>query len=240
MAHEQSNRPDADPDKFGLKFDGEKPRWELVPFKQLKDIVFVMGILAQDEKSGNRLKLQNFDKEYIINAVMDLMTGWKQGVKVVNVNDASFHSLSVASAAVFYLLRGKSYSKEELDRTNTIFRWDLFNFKDIEGVVNVYTMGAKKYADNNWQKVSADRYFGAMMRHFMTIKTVNRYDSELGCLHMHQVIWNMIALMWLDEQSIGTERVTGECSHYTLSGDPSGNYVECKVCGKNLTHNIKH
>jgi hypothetical protein len=60
-------------------------------------------------------------------------------------------------------------------------------------------MGAKKYADNNWQKVSADRYFGAMVRHFKAAMIGQRYDAELGCLHLHQVIWNMMALMWLDD-----------------------------------------
>ena len=47
-------------------------------------------------------------------------------------------------------------------------RWDLLHYPQIEKLVKVLTLGAKKYDDNNWIKVpnAEQRYQAALMRHF--------------------------------------------------------------------------
>ena len=201
MAHLQGNNPGDDPTKYGLKFDSEKPRWGLLPTTQLEKVVEVFNMLlpSGESKEYGYLNLKDFDKEVLINVITNRIFSWKNGNKIF-VNKR-YRTLSIIAFEMFLLLRGKPYTDEELNRAKGCYnRWDLINMKDVEGVVNVYTMGAKKYADNNWQKVSPDRYYDALLRHFNTVRTSNRYDSELGCLHMHQAIWNVLSLMWIEDQ----------------------------------------
>lgn len=201
MKHEQSSDPNADASRFGLKFDSEKPRWELVPYRQLLSIIGVANFFRPSGRIQDYpLNVKEFDPKLLMNLIMTEMSQWRLGVKTFK--NTAIPTLAIAAFEVFFLLRGKSYSQEDLTGTTDSVRWDMFDLTDIEGIVDVYTMGAKKYSANNWQRVDPDRYFGAMMRHFRTITTKDIYDSELGCKHLHQVIWNMMALMWTDEQPV--------------------------------------
>jgi len=194
MAHNQGNQPGDDPAIFGLKFDSEKPRWELLPSRQIIDIVKLFRPFI--EVKVDSFNLKKFHRENIINDVIDNIMLFKPGRN----NKFNYNLLSTIAFKIFFLLRGKSYTEEELIRSNSPFRWDLLDMKDLEGIVNVYTAGAKKYADWNWQRVSSERYYDALIRHFSTVRTPDRYDSELGCLHLHQAIWNVISLMWLESR----------------------------------------
>ena len=200
MAHEQGNKPGDDPSKYGLKFDSEKPRWELIPKLELMKIVEVFNPLLPNGKAcGYDFDITKFNRENLINDIFQLIFSYGMGDKSSQLGPR--HSLlTIIAFKIFFLLRNKPYSKEELERSNTGLRWDLLNMKDIECVVNVYTMGARKYADHNWKRVSANRYYDALIRHFSTVRTPDRYDSELGCLHLHQAIWNVISLMWLESR----------------------------------------
>lgn len=48
-------------------------------------------------------------------------------------------------------------------------RWDLLPLRTVEEIVKVYTFGAEKYGDNNWQNLpdGYDRYKAAMFRHLV-------------------------------------------------------------------------
>ena len=187
MAHEQGNQPTDDPSKYGLKFDSEKPRWELLPKHELMRVVDLFTKTLMD--------ITKFNRESLINSIYtDMMT-------LENTHrDFKGRLLCGVAFKLFFLLRNKPYTKEELEVNIDGLRWDLLDMKQVEKVVEVYTMGAKKYEDHNWKKVSAERYYGAFMRHFSTIRTGERYDSEFGCLHIHQAIWNILALIYLDNQ----------------------------------------
>lgn len=200
MAHEQGNKPTDDPNKYGLKFDSGKPRWELLPVEQLMEIIRVFNILIPLNgmvKNNIKFDLTKFDREDLINNILQEILMYKVGA---TFNGSGQRYLAIIAFKMFFLLRAKPYTKEELTKSTSNSRWDLLDMKDVEGVVDVFTKGAAKYADNNWQKVSAKRYYDALIRHFNTVRTPERYDSELGCLHMHQAIWNVIALMWIESQ----------------------------------------
>ena len=81
-------------------------------------------------------------------------------------------------------------------------RWDLLPLKEIEDVVKVYTAGADKYGANKWQNLSDgyNRYKGAMLRHLMEYENGNEVDEETGCLHLAQVVWNAIAMLYCSKQ----------------------------------------
>ncbi len=193
MAHKQGNKPGDDSSTLGLKFDSEKPRWELLPNEQLIEIVRIFNTLSKKEVGFDPLV---YDREDLINDMLHRILSYK----TANIISKQ-KFLAIIAFKMFFLLRGKPYIMEDFKKNQeSEIRFDLIDMKDVEGVVNVYTMGAKKYADNNWKKVDKDRYYGALLRHFNTLRTDDRYDPELGCLHAHQVIWNLISLMWIESQ----------------------------------------
>lgn len=60
----------------------------------------------------------------------------------------------------------------------------------------VYTRGAIKYSDRNWEKgIAFSRVIGPIYRHFIKWLRGEKRDSELGTHHLAQVIWNCAALM---------------------------------------------
>lgn len=78
-------------------------------------------------------------------------------------------------------------------------RWDLLPLDSIEKIVEVYTKGADKYGDNNWQNLSNgyQRYKAALLRHLVEYEKGNKIDSDTGCEHLAQVAWNAIAILWI-------------------------------------------
>lgn len=96
--------------------------------------------------------------------------------------------------------------EEEKGRKNDFIdkklRWDLLPLNEIEDIVKVYTKGAEKYGDNNWKKLdnAYDRYKGAMLRHLVEYEKGNSIDKETGCLHLAQVAWNAIAMLYFSKK----------------------------------------
>lgn len=82
-------------------------------------------------------------------------------------------------------------------------RWDLLPLAEIEDIVKVYTAGADKYGSNKWQGLpdGYNRYKGAMLRHLMEFEKGNPIDEETGCLHLAQVAWNAIAMLYCSKQN---------------------------------------
>ena len=75
-------------------------------------------------------------------------------------------------------------------------RFDLLPVEALEEVVKIYTYGAVKYGDRNWEKgMSWSRLFGAMMRHAWAFWRGEDKDSESGLLHMAHVTWYGLALI---------------------------------------------
>lgn len=101
-------------------------------------------------------------------------------------------------------LVGKDGSGKD-DRSDGKLRWDLLPLAEIEDIVRVYTEGAKKYVENSWQDIpdGFNRYLGATMRHLVAYTKGERFDSDTGCMHLAQVVWNAIAMLYYDKHNKG-------------------------------------
>ena len=101
-------------------------------------------------------------------------------------------------------LVGKDGSGKD-DRADGKLRWDLLPLAEIEDIVRVYTEGAKKYADNSWQNIpdGFERYRAALLRHMTAYMKGERYDKETGLMHLAQICWNAIALLYYDKHNKG-------------------------------------
>ena len=85
-------------------------------------------------------------------------------------------------------------------------RYDLLPPDALEELVMVYTKGAAKYADRNWEKgMSWSRCFGSLMRHSWKFWKGEKLDPETGCHHMAMAAWNALALVAYDMRSKGTD-----------------------------------
>ncbi|MGI0014163.1 MAG: dATP/dGTP diphosphohydrolase domain-containing protein, partial [Nitrososphaera sp.] len=74
-------------------------------------------------------------------------------------------------------------------------RYDLLP-SSLEEVVYVYTHGAKKYTDRNWEKgLKWSRVFAAMMRHAWDWWWSKHQRHESNMHHLGSVVWCALALM---------------------------------------------
>jgi hypothetical protein len=65
-------------------------------------------------------------------------------------------------------------------------------------LAQVFSQGARKYADDNWKKgLSMREVLGCLERHFLALKRGEMYDEETGCHHGALVAWNGLAFMWM-------------------------------------------
>jgi hypothetical protein len=75
-------------------------------------------------------------------------------------------------------------------------RFDLLPVEPLKQVVHVYTMGAAKYTDRNWEKgMRWGRIFAALMRHAWAWWAGERNDPVDGQHHLASVAWCALALM---------------------------------------------
>lgn len=65
----------------------------------------------------------------------------------------------------------------------------------VEGCAAVLTLGAKKYADHNWQKGMAwGRVIGCLLRHTFKFMAGQDVDSESGLPHVDHIMCNAMFL----------------------------------------------
>jgi hypothetical protein len=76
--------------------------------------------------------------------------------------------------------------------------WSLVDYKQIEKLVDILTLGEKKYAANNWMHVDNfnNRYFDALMRHITAWKYGDTIDKEWNKSHLSHAMANLMFLMW--------------------------------------------
>jgi hypothetical protein len=75
-------------------------------------------------------------------------------------------------------------------------RFDLIPTYPLFKLAEVYTMGAKKYADRNWEKgIAYGRIFAALMRHAWKWWRGETTDPIDGQHHLASVAWSAFALM---------------------------------------------
>lgn len=79
---------------------------------------------------------------------------------------------------------------------NDKLRMDLIPMDSIRDVAAVYTMGAKKYADENWREgISWKRIYGAVLRHISLWFLGQDRDEESGLSHLAHAAWGLLTLL---------------------------------------------
>lgn len=75
-------------------------------------------------------------------------------------------------------------------------KWHLMPWKIIEGVAKVMTFGAAKYSADGWKAVpqAKQRYFSAMMRHWMLMEDGEYTDPDSGLPHWAHFCCNAVFL----------------------------------------------
>lgn len=75
-------------------------------------------------------------------------------------------------------------------------RYDLVTPYGMDAVADVYTMGAEKYEDRNWEKgIKFGRVFAAIMRHLWKFWMGQDVDGESGLPHLAHAAWGCMALL---------------------------------------------
>jgi hypothetical protein len=83
-------------------------------------------------------------------------------------------------------------------------RWDLLPWREIGQVAQILTMGARKYEDNNWQKVRpVSRYIAAAFRHITAWIGGEKLDPETGVNHLAHAVCCLLFLLWHDNDEKG-------------------------------------
>lgn len=79
-------------------------------------------------------------------------------------------------------------------------QWTLVPFKALDEVVKVLTIGAKKYAPDNWKKVpnARQRYIDAAFRHMSAYAAGEKLDDETGKSHLAHAMCCLLFLLAFD------------------------------------------
>jgi Domain of unknown function (DUF5664) len=85
--------------------------------------------------------------------------------------------------------KGLKYDADKL-------RMDLIPQDSLRDLAAVYTMGARKYADENWrQGIEWKRVYGAMLRHLSLWILGHDIDDESSLNHLAHVAWGAFTLL---------------------------------------------
>ena len=118
-------------------------------------------------------------------------------------------------------------------------RMDLLPPKVLEGVAQVLTFGAKKYAAWNWVKAPAyGRYFAAVQRHLTAWQAGEDLDPETGLPHLNHALCGLMFLAELQRLGVAEDdrptdaRLRGEArpgpaADLWMKGDAR----KCALCG---------
>lgn len=78
-------------------------------------------------------------------------------------------------------------------------QWSLLPFEELEDVVRVLMLGAKKYTPDNWKKCDdVTRYKDALMRHVISYISGDTIDEESHLSHLAHAVCNCLFLMYFD------------------------------------------
>lgn len=85
-------------------------------------------------------------------------------------------------------------------------RYDLIPPEALEALAELYSIGAVKYGDRNWEKgLSWGRVFAALMRHAWKWWRGETYDPVDKQHHMIALAWGAIALYTYQIRNVGTD-----------------------------------
>lgn len=91
--------------------------------------------------------------------------------------------------------------KEGTKNDHGKLRYDLIPVEGLEALAEVYTIGASKYADRNWELgIKFGRVYAAMLRHAVRWLAGESYDPVDGQHHLASVAWCALALITFEER----------------------------------------
>jgi hypothetical protein len=126
------------------------------------------------------------DSEFCVNCEHDnnVYTGWTS------------RDFSVTASNKTAVKEGVKYDQDKP-------QWTLVPFKALDEVVSVLTIGAKKYAPDNWKKVpnARQRYIDAAFRHMSAYAAGEKLDSETGKNHLAHAACCLFFLLAFDLDS---------------------------------------
>lgn len=113
-----------------------------------------------------------------------------------NVNWVAADFLANVSDAPLTLKTGVKFDRDKP-------QWTLVPFKAFDEVVKVLTIGARKYAPDNWKKVpnARQRYIDAAFRHMSAYAGGEKLDAETGKNHLAHAVCCMLFLLAFDLDS---------------------------------------
>jgi hypothetical protein len=89
---------------------------------------------------------------------------------------------------------------------NDKIRMDLLPFDAIVGAAKVFTFGAKKYSDRNWEKgMQYMRVFGSLTRHLVAWAMGQNTDKESGLSHLDHAQCCLMMLSAYEKRMVGTD-----------------------------------
>ena len=95
----------------------------------------------------------------------------------------------------FEQLEDMCFTKYDNDK----LKYHLIPAKELEQIVQIFTFGANKYGENNWQKCDdINRYVDALYRHLEAWRKGEKMDLESGKSHLAHVAVNAIFVLYLD------------------------------------------
>lgn len=96
-------------------------------------------------------------------------------------------------------------------------RYDLFPPDAMDEIAYIYTAGAKKYADRNWEDgYEWGKSIAALKRHLSLFEARVEWDQETDGHHMAQVAWHAIALLAFALRGKGIDDRSKGAHAYTL------------------------
>ena len=85
-------------------------------------------------------------------------------------------------------------------------RWELHPWDALREIAKVWTFGAKKYDDRNWEKGFAwSRPYGALIRHITAWWEGENYDDETGISHLAHAGCCLLMLLTFELRGTGTD-----------------------------------
>ena len=93
---------------IGKKFDNEKPRWSLLPFKEIEEIVDVLTFGAQKYEDDNWKKVPDGRDRYF-SALIRHLTAWWNGERLDSQSGKSH--LAHAGCCLLFLMWGDKQKK---------------------------------------------------------------------------------------------------------------------------------
>jgi hypothetical protein len=87
-------------------------------------------------------------------------------------------------------------------------RFELIPPEVLEKIAHLYTLGAKKYGDNNWAHgMKWSRVYGALLRHVHAAERGTRWNLESTGITEHLVAaaWNCFTLMMYEQHGLGED-----------------------------------